>query len=292
MTLSSDLVSQFAKVTNDSGIKKEETILYGTVVQYNGSLCVQLDGSNEITPAVTTSSIKAGDRVSVSLKKHTAIITGNLSDPSASSDDVKKVKMEITDMGVVFSGLEDGTTIINGACIKTGTIDAERISLKGKFVYQYSVDGVSGDWHETETDADYFRRESIDGGSTWGAPYQFKGKNGANGSDANVPSYIKTFGLDFTELSGNYIYSPNIYGGTFYSKNGIDGGFVIKSESGSDMFRVYTDSGSGVNIGSDGDIVFVMPALLNGRLYVDDGNGNRKAVLLEGASITSTAVFA
>ena len=32
---------------------------------------------------------------------------------------------------VAFKGLEDGTTIINGGCIQTGTIDAEYLNLRG-----------------------------------------------------------------------------------------------------------------------------------------------------------------
>lgn len=235
MDLPSELISEFAKITNDSNAKKEEdSILYGTVVEFEGSLCVKLDGSNEITPAITTSTIKAGDRVSVSLKKHTAIITGNLSDPSASGADLSKVKMEITEQGVVFSGLADGTTVINGACIKTGTIDAERINLKGKFVYQYSSD--KNNWHDVMEPGDKYRRESIDSGKTWGEPYQFVGKDGANGSDASVPSYVQVRGIDFTSVTNSYVKSPKIYGGEFYGTkfnviaDSLDGSFNLYGE--------------------------------------------------------------
>lgn len=244
MDLPSELISEFAKITNDSNVKKEEdSILYGTVVEFEGSLCVKLDGSNEITPAITTSTIKAGDRVSVSLKKHTAIITGNLSDPSASGADLSNVKMEITEQGVVFSGLADGTTVINGACIKTGTIDAERINLKGKFVYQYSSD--KNNWHDVMEPGDKYRRESIDSGKTWGEPYQFVGKDGANGSDASVPSYVQVRGIDFTSISNNYIKSPKIYGGEFYGNefnviaDGSDGSFNLYGNFGGEQMRMF-----------------------------------------------------
>ena len=36
---------------------------------------------------------------------------------------------------VTFTGLADGTTIINGGCIKTGTIDAQRINLTGAITW-------------------------------------------------------------------------------------------------------------------------------------------------------------
>ena len=159
MDLSSELVSQFAKITNDkNSIKSKESTLYGTVVEYNDRICVQFDGTKELTPVTTVvekdeegnitsykysaASVKDGDRVSVSLKNHSATITGNLSDPSIGQATldvtensitarVGAVEMWITEEGVTFSGLSDGTTVIDGGCIKTGTLDASCIKTDG-----------------------------------------------------------------------------------------------------------------------------------------------------------------
>ena len=100
MSLSSELISQFAKITNDEKPKKlEEATLYGEVVELGEMICVRFDGAEELTPVTTivekddtgeivnykygAASVKSGDRVSVSLKNHSATITGNLSDPPA-----------------------------------------------------------------------------------------------------------------------------------------------------------------------------------------------------------------
>ena len=100
MSLSSELISQFAKITNDEKPKKsEEVTLYGEVVELEEMICVRFDGAEELTPVTTivekddtgeivnykygAASVKSGDRVSVSLKNHSATITGNLSDPPA-----------------------------------------------------------------------------------------------------------------------------------------------------------------------------------------------------------------
>ena len=100
MSLSSELISQFAKITNDEKPKKsEEATLYGEVVELEEMICVRFDGAEELTPVTTivekddtgeivnykygAASVKSGDRVSVSLKNHSATITGNLSDPPA-----------------------------------------------------------------------------------------------------------------------------------------------------------------------------------------------------------------
>lgn len=159
MGLSSELVSQFAKITNDKEKKKnEEVTLYGEVYEYEDMICVKFDGSEELTPVTTVvekdesgnivnykygaASVKTGDRVSVSLKNHSATITGNLSDPPAgraefivNSDSiiarVAKTELWIKEDGVTFKGLADGTTVINGGCIQTGTIDAQYLNLTG-----------------------------------------------------------------------------------------------------------------------------------------------------------------
>ena len=268
MGLSNDLISQFAKITNDQKVSRiDEVTLYGEVVKCEDTIYVKFDGSQELTPVTTVTerdeegnitnfkygaaSVKTGDRVSVLLKNHSATITGNLSDPPMGRAEVKinddsiiakvgeDVKVQIDALGVKINGLTTftnttatkldnltdglsrGETIIDGGCIKTGLIDAERISLKGLIVYEYSVDGIN-DWHYPMAAGDMFRRESIDGGNNWGDPYQFVGKdgkdgqNGSDGSDANVPSYIEIRGIDFTDISNNYIKSPKIYGGEFY----------------------------------------------------------------------------
>lgn len=43
---------------------------------------------------------------------------------------------------VTFTGLANGTTTINGACIKTGTIDAERLNLTGSITFSDLAEGT------------------------------------------------------------------------------------------------------------------------------------------------------
>ena len=89
MALSNELISQFAKIAKNNDKKtKSEKIVYGTVVELNGSKYVQIDGSELFTPIVSTASVEPNERVTVMIKNHTAIVTGNLSNPSASSSEV------------------------------------------------------------------------------------------------------------------------------------------------------------------------------------------------------------
>lgn len=91
MNLSQDLITAFAKITNDKKDKNTETILYGTTVIQNGIRYVQIDGSDVLTPVQSTAVIRSGARVTIMLKDHQAIVTGNLTDPSASSGDVSDI---------------------------------------------------------------------------------------------------------------------------------------------------------------------------------------------------------
>lgn len=104
MSLSSELISQFAKIANsDKNKTPTETTVYGTTVMYNGKPHVKLDGSDLLTPVQSTSSVSDGDRVTVVIKNHTATITGNASDPSASSNTVKEQGAQITEFETVVA---------------------------------------------------------------------------------------------------------------------------------------------------------------------------------------------
>lgn len=136
MNLSNNLISQFAKITKDQNGSSRETIVYGTAVSYGDKLYVNIDGSDSITPVVTTSEFKAGERVTVLLKDHSATILGNVSNPAASTETVGKVLDEydtivakIGDFELVIADkvtteqLEAELAIINEALIGKATIE-------------------------------------------------------------------------------------------------------------------------------------------------------------------------
>ena len=103
MALSDELISAFVEVTNDQTETKQETTVYGTIVEHDGTKYVRLDGSDLLTPFASTSSVKSGDRVTVLIKNHTATVTGNTSDPSASSDTVKNQGDQISEFEIIIA---------------------------------------------------------------------------------------------------------------------------------------------------------------------------------------------
>lgn len=107
MPLSNDLISQFVKITNDKPEKKNESTVYGTIVDSNGSKCVRIDGSDIATPIQSTTNVGVGDRVTVMIKNHTAIVTGNLSNPSARYIDISDQTDQITRLGILVANKVD-----------------------------------------------------------------------------------------------------------------------------------------------------------------------------------------
>jgi hypothetical protein len=95
MGLSKELISQFVKITKDDTKTKSEKTVYGTIVEKNGSKYIRLDGSDMITPALSTANAEDGERVIATIKNHSVIVTGNITSPSARTSEVVEVDKEV-----------------------------------------------------------------------------------------------------------------------------------------------------------------------------------------------------
>lgn len=120
MNLSSDLISQFVKVTTDKDKKKTESVVYGTVVKYEGALYVKLDGSDLLTPMESTADVKDGERVTIMIKDHTATITGNITSPSARKDDVVDINNKVVSQGNDITLINNEITSIGNTITQQG----------------------------------------------------------------------------------------------------------------------------------------------------------------------------
>lgn len=104
MALSSELISEFVKVTNDKTEVKQESTVYGTIVEYEGSKYVRLDGSDLLTPIPdTTTDVEPDERVTVMIKNHAVTITGNLSSPAARTESVQQIGNQITEVEILVA---------------------------------------------------------------------------------------------------------------------------------------------------------------------------------------------
>lgn len=104
MELPKKLINEFAKITNDTEKSENDTTVYGVISKNGDSTYVQLDGSDLLTPVSTTTDTQDGDRVTVLIKNHTAIVTGNMTSPAARTDDVKDMDKKFTDENTLITG--------------------------------------------------------------------------------------------------------------------------------------------------------------------------------------------
>ena len=136
MGLSSDLISQFVKATKDTKKTSSETTMWGTVVEYNNSKWVRLDGSDQLTPMSSTVSAEPGERVTILIKDHRATVTGNLSNPSASTSTVESVAADL----VVGSARIDN--LVSENVVIKDTLTANKASIEQLEAQDVVIDGI------------------------------------------------------------------------------------------------------------------------------------------------------
>lgn len=135
MPLSNDLISQFVKITKDETKTKPETSTYGTVVGTGDYTTVRLDGSDLLTPVSKTADVRSGDRVTVMIKNHTAVITGNMSSPAARIADLIQAGADIS----AFETLLAGTAAIKDL----NAVEARVEDLEAKTLTADQIDAVN-----------------------------------------------------------------------------------------------------------------------------------------------------
>ena len=127
MPLSSDLVSQFVQVTKEEKQKKE-AVVYGTIKLHEGVQYVQLDGSELLTPFSTTTDTLDGERVTVMIKNHNAVVTGNISSPSAKKSTVDKIGKKINEHDLIVANKVD-TKLFNAEVARLDSVVSDNANI-------------------------------------------------------------------------------------------------------------------------------------------------------------------
>lgn len=211
MALSSELVSQFVKATNDSTKKKTEATVTGVVVEYGDRLYVKLDGSDRITPCDTTVNAKVGERVTVLVKDHTATVTGNVSSPSASTGDVKEVDDKVTEVDKkvteFYSVVADKASIedLNATNAEIKNLKTDKASIKdleaaNAEIENLKVDKASvKDLEAANAKIDNLKTKKLDADA---ADLKFATIANLDATNANVDNLKAEYG-DFKQLTAD-----------------------------------------------------------------------------------------
>ena len=208
MDLSNDLLSQFAKLTKNDENTKKEDVVYGTVVVHNDIKYVKLDGSEVLTPVTSTTEIEDQNRVMVMVKNHTAVVTGNISSPSASTDSVKQVSDRVAEFHTIIADKAD----IDELDAQTARIDslvAENAVIKGQItaseaeISEIKADNVTINEKLTANEADIkkLQTDKIDAAVVEADYATIKS---LEATDAKINNLSSTFG-DFEVLTTNQL---------------------------------------------------------------------------------------
>lgn len=122
MSLDKKVIKDFVAAVNKKEETKTPTILTGTVHREGGTVSVKIDGSESLTPVSTVINVEDGERVTVIIENHKAMITGNLSSPAARGNEVEDLK--------VIVGDKVSTAELDAITAKVGKIDGDVADFK------------------------------------------------------------------------------------------------------------------------------------------------------------------
>lgn len=122
MSLDKKVIKDFVAAVNKKEETKTPTILTGTVHREGGTVFVKIDGSESLTPVSTVINVENGERVTLTIENHKAMITGNLSSPAARGNEVEDLK--------VIVGDKVSTAELEAITAKVGEIDGDVANFK------------------------------------------------------------------------------------------------------------------------------------------------------------------
>ena len=161
---------------------------------------------------------------------------------------------------VTFTGLANGTTTIDGACIKTGTIEAERLNLTGAITWNDLSNRV-------QSDIDTALQDASDALDT------------ANDVSGTVDDWSYRYGgttyIDGTKLMTGTVTATKLQGGQvdlLASNEDIVGSLDI----------AYTTTGYGVSLNTDQGGIQITSG--SGNIYIESGRGPFLMLGSEGGS--------
>lgn len=152
MSLDKKVIKDFVAAVNKKEETKTPTILTGTVHREGGTVSVKIDGSESLTPVSTVINVEDGERVTVIIENHKAMITGNLSSPAARGNEVEDLKEVVAD--------KVSTAELKAITAKVGQIDGDVANFKETTTEKLTaqdanikkIDGDVANFKETTTE--------------------------------------------------------------------------------------------------------------------------------------------
>lgn len=131
MALSNELISQFVEVTADTAEKQTESTVYGKIIVQDNTKYVQIDGSDLLTPISSTADVQNGERVTVLIKDHKAVVSGNITSPSASSTTVTEIGNKVAEAETLIAE-KVSTKDFETEKARIDTLVADNVTIKDR----------------------------------------------------------------------------------------------------------------------------------------------------------------
>lgn len=221
-----------------------------------------LSGELKLTAESLTSSITATDGKVSSLKQYVDSITLEVSNGSTSSSITLKagsavIASKIIQMNglVTFTGLQNGTTTIDGACIKTGLIAADRLNLTGAITFGDLDLNTQSSFNNIANTASTALSTAQGAASTASSALS---EAGAASSRVAGWAYSGTTYIDGSQIMAGTVKASQLLGGTVglldaYERN--VGGLSITNTQNGWGLEFYTNTG-GIRLNANGNIWF------------------------------------
>lgn len=265
MSVDRNLLSEFAKITNDTQANTQ-TQLYGTVVTQGDKKYVKMDGSDIITPIISTTDIKDGERVMVSINNHIATVTGNITNPSAGNDRVSYTEGKVDEFDYLFAGNITAENIaansITADKLLAGSITTDKLMAESIIADKIAADAIESKHIKADAiESKHIKADAIE------AEHIKAGAITADKIDAGI--------ITSDHIASGTITADDIATGTITAGSGIIAEGAIGSAQISSLDVAKLESGtidtSKIYIaGADGHL-----QLKGNRLQVFDGLGNR-----------------
>lgn len=166
MSLDKKVIKDFVAAVNKKEETKTPTILTGTVHREGGTVSVKIDGSESLTPVSTVINVEDGERVTVIIENHKAMITGNLSSPAARTKEVEGLKEVVADKvdTAQLKAIKAEVGEISGDVANFKETTTEKLTAQDAKIKK--IDGNVANFKETTTEkltAQDAKIEKIDG---------------------------------------------------------------------------------------------------------------------------------
>lgn len=152
MDFSESMLIDFARAMKTED-KKGDVTLLGEVVSIidTQTAAVRIDGSDANTLCQIAAVVNVGDRVTVLIKDHKAILTGNISNPASANDESKFIRIDAQGNFVIGTIDEHGNP--RGFYIRSTGTDYEIVDRNGTTIFKATSSAVKVFNHDVITTA-------------------------------------------------------------------------------------------------------------------------------------------